>query len=226
MDHSRTHKWMRSRGVSRITAILLVLVIVMSVVVSIPTVKYYRDRSARLACAAGLDTARRRLAQDYLSGDFTQTNVSAVEAVAAAMNGWEDLCPSGGKVYLVENRGEGLLDGQMPYDLVCGMHGADKKQCTRLNAGYVLDQLREGLRTAARNGAPAPAVLIFTLNGKTRKAQRTDEEVPFKRGTATTKGYEGKGKAGEICYFSFADEDHCAAWRADDGWTGDSYGMN
>ena len=34
------------------------------------------------------------------------------------------------------------------------------------------------------------------------------------------------GKAGEICYFSFADEDHCAAWRADDGWTGDSYGMN
>ena len=113
MDHSRTHKWMRSRGVSRITAILLVLVIVMSVVVSIPTVKYYRDRSARLACAAGLDTARRRLAQDYLSGDFTQTNVSAVEAVAAAMNGWEDLCPSGGKVYLVENKGEGLLDGQM-----------------------------------------------------------------------------------------------------------------
>ena len=245
MDHSRTHKWMRSRGISRITAILLVLVIVMSVVVSIPTVKYYRDRSARLACAAGLDTARRRLAQDYLSGDFTQTNVSAVEAVAVAMNGWEDLCPSGGKVYLVENRGEGLLDGQMPYDLVCGMHGADKKQCTRLNAGYVLDQLREGLRTAARNGDPAPASLTFTLNGKTRKAQRTDEEVPFKRGTATTKGYEGKGivafygvagqdgawadaggKAGEICYFSFADEDHCAAWQADDGWTGDSYGMN
>ena len=28
---------------------------------------------------------------------------------------------------------------------------------------------------------------------------------------------------GALWYFSYADEAHCANWRADDGWTGDSY---
>ena len=33
----------------------------------------------------------------------------------------------------------------------------------------------------------------------------------------------GKVKAGEICYFVYADENHAAVWRADDGWTGSAY---
>lgn len=231
-----------NRGVSRLTAILLVLVIVMSVAVTIPSVKYYQSRSAALGCAAGLDTARRRLAQDYLSGNYGQSNTDAVEVIAQAMNGWDDLCPSGGKVYLVKNEGKNVLEDELPYDLVCGMHDPDKKRCTRLNADYVLTQLREALLTARRNGTDYPETLTFYLNGKTRKARLTDAESGFKRGTSTTKGYEGKevvvfygiaghsdfcagsGAAeGTICYLSFADENHCALWRTDDGWTGDSY---
>lgn len=239
MVRAAVKKLNSARGISRLTAILLVLVIVMSVVVSVPSVKYYQSRSARLACAAGLDTARRRLAQDYLEGNYDQNNTEAIEAVAIAMNGWDDLCPSGGKVYLIENE-----NSEMPYDLICGMHDSDKKRCTRLNADYVLDQLREALRDARKNGTEYPEELTFYLNGKNRKALLTDEESGFKRGTSTTKGYENKETAvfygisghsdfcagsgaaeGTICYFSFADEDHCAIWRVGDGWTGDSYGV-
>ena len=32
-----------------------------------------------------------------------------------------------------------------------------------------------------------------------------------------------KVSAGDIFYFVYADEDHCAIWKANDGWTGDAY---
>ena len=28
---------------------------------------------------------------------------------------------------------------------------------------------------------------------------------------------------GQVWYFSYADEEHCANWKSDDGWSGDSY---
>lgn len=225
------------RGIGLIFVILLVLIIVMCVVVSVPAVRYYQESSAATACAAGLDTARRRLAENFLSGNFDQNARDAKAVVAYAMNGWDDLCPSGGKVYLVENE-----NSEMPYDLLCGMHSSDKKRCTRLNSGYVLDQLEEGLRESRKAGRPYPEELSFYLNGKNWTARLTDEETGFKRGTSTTMGQEGKhivayygiaghsdfcagcgAKPGSICYFSFADDDHCANWRFDDGWSGDSY---
>ena len=225
------------QGISRLVALLLLLIIIMCVVISVPSVRYYQERSARTACAAGLDTARRRLAENYLSGNYGQTAQDAKAAVAYAMNGWDDLCPSGGKVYLVENE-----DSEMPFDLLCGMHDSDKKRCTRLNSGYVLEQLEEALLKSQRAGQPYPEELRFYLNGKNWTALLTDEETGFKRGTSTTKGMEGKhivafygiaghsdfcaesgAEEGSICYFSFADDDHCATWRFDDGWTGASY---
>ena len=69
-----------------------------------------------------------------------------------------------------------------------------------------------------------------------------DEPTNLKRGTRTTMGMENAGivayysiknhsdfgadskaEEGTIWYFSFADEDHCATWTADEQWTGDSY---
>ncbi|MCR5294056.1 MAG: hypothetical protein K6E30_02620 [Lachnospiraceae bacterium] len=226
-----------SRGIARIIVILLVLVLVLAVLILIPTVQYYVERSEEIACAAGMDTALRRVAENYIMNNGEQTADDAKEAVAAAMGGWDDLCPAGGKVYLVETD-----DGAYPYTLVCGMHDKDKKLCTRLNSGYVLEQLKEGLSESQKDGEPWPAELTFSLNGKEWTAYLTDEESGLKRGTATTKGLEKKGivayyglaghsgfkegssaKEGEICYFSFADESHCANWEPDDGWTGDSY---
>ena len=228
-----------SAGISRLTGIMLILVIVLSILVTVPVVRSCNADGEAAACAAGLDTARRRLAQDILEGNSEQDAREAQEVVTIAMNGWDDLCPGGGKVYLVRTK-----SGAMPFELVCGKHDGDKKRCTRLNSSYVLEQLQDGLYRSGLRGEPAPKELTFSLNGEKWKAKLTDREVVFRRGTATTKGYEkervvayfgvmgnsdfmadAQAEEGEICYFSFADENHCAMWSADNGWTGDSYGV-
>jgi hypothetical protein len=239
MSRSPAEKLNNNRGISRLAALLLVLIIVMSAMIAVPHLLSYNAQGEAVACAAALDTASRRLAQDYLDGNYDQNAAEAQKVVTVAMNGWDDLCPGGGKVYLVETKNKDL-----PYELVCGKHDHDAKRRTRLNSGYVLEQLKEGLRKARRDGKPYPEKLVFSLNGKQWTARLTDEATGFKRGTATTAGMEGKGivayyaiaghsdfcadsgaKEGSICYFSFADEQHCANWRYDDGWTGDSYGV-
>jgi hypothetical protein len=69
-----------------------------------------------------------------------------------------------------------------------------------------------------------------------------DENQWLRRGTSTTTGLEEEeavvyysiaghskfgedsgAQKGEVWYFSFADKLHCANWRSDKGWTGDSY---
>ena len=226
-------------GLTRLHGILLVLIVVMCVVITIPAVRSCNADGEAVACAAGLDTAQRRLAQDIIEGNSDQDALEAKEVVTVAMNGWDDLCPGGGRVYLVRAK-----SGNMPFLLVCGKHDSDKKRCTRLNSGYVLQQLQENLRRSRLLGEAFPKTLTFELNGERWTARLTDEEVPFRRGTSTTRGYEDKGtvafygikghsdfcagsavKDGEICYFSFADPQHCAMWQQEEGWTGDSYGV-
>ena len=236
MRRSLGRKLKSTRGISRLMALLLALVVVMCVVISVPTVRYYWARYRSAACAAGLDTARRRLAEQFLS-DGGQSAGEARDAVAYAMVGWDDLCPSGGKVYLVETE-----SGESPYDLVCGLHDPDIRLRTRLNSGYVLEQLRDGLKESRKNGEPGPETLTFYLNGKRWKAWRTDTRCDFKWGTGIARGLEkldaaayygiaGQGdftagngvNDGGICYFTYAERSSFATWRAGHGWTGDSY---
>ena len=43
-------------------------------------------------------------------------------------------------------------------------------------------------------------------------------------GIAGEDGFETQfAKPGDICYFIYADEFRCAAWKAKDDWTGDAY---
>lgn len=229
-----------NKGVAWLVLVLVVLVLVLAVIVMIPVYRNYQRKGHTVACATALDTARRQLAAEYMLDDWT--NDSAKEAkllVTQVMNGWDDLCPEGGTVYIVHNAGD-KVSTDLAWDVVCGLHAADKKLCTRLNSDYVLDQLREKLRQEQLLGNNDPATLQFTIHGKEYTALLVDEETGLKRGTDLTKGYSGivafyalKGHGplgaespaaeGEICYFSYADETHCATWRSGDGWTGDSY---
>ena len=236
MRGSLGEKLKTTRGISRLIALLLVLVIFMCVAISVPTARHYWQQYRAGACAAGLDTARRRLAEQYLSVSG-QSAREARDAVAYAMAGWDDLCPSGGKVYLVETETD-----EPPYDLVCGLHDPDARLRARLNSGYVLEQLRDGLEASEKNGEPSPETLTFCLNGRHWKAWRTDTRRDFKWGTGIAKGLEkldaaayygiaGQGdftagggvEEGNICYFTYAERTTFATWRAGDGWTGDSY---
>ena len=214
------------RGMSWLIAILLLAIIVLSITSMIPFYRKYQEQGNTLACATALDTARR-----FVNGSAEK----AKSFVAQVMNGWNDLCPEYGTVYIIRRTDGSPLD----WDIVCGLHGTDRKLCTRLNAEYALDQLKDALRVAQANGVQYPLSLEFTLHGKTHTAYLVDETTNLHRGTGTTKGYDGlvafysvvghsdfgsgKGKNGSLWYFSYADVEHCANWRSDNGWTGDSY---
>ena len=235
MGKLRCEKLHQNRGIARLVVIFTVAALVLLAAALYPVIQRYRFRADALGCLAGLDTARRQLAAAYL---FEGENSSAEEArdyVGFVMAGWDDLCPGGGTTYIVPKD-----DSELAWDVVCGLHGQDRKQCTRLNADYVLEQLREELRTAQVLGTTYPERMTVTLHHKPLVALITGEDTGLRRGTRATIGAKGTlvsytiagysdfgtgrgAPVGEISWFSYADEEHCANWSAWDGWTGDSY---
>ena len=235
MEKRRRTKLHQTLGIARLVVILAALALVLVAAALYPVIQHYRFRADALGCLAGLDTARRQLAAEYL---FEGENSSAEQArdyVGFVMAGWDDLCPGGGTTYIVPKD-----DSELAWDVVCGLHGQDRRQCTRLNADYVLQQLREELRTAQVLGTTYPERMTVTLHHKPLEALITEEDTGLRRGTRATVGAKGTlvsyaiagysdfgtGRGvpvGEISWFSYADEEHCANWSAWDGWTGDSY---
>ena len=235
MEKRRRTKLHQTLGIARLVVILAALALVLVAAALYPVIQHYRFRADALGCLAGLDTARRQLAAEYL---FEGENSSAEQArdyVGFVMAGWDDLCPGGGTTYIVPKD-----DSELAWDVVCGLHGQDRRQCTRLNADYVLEQLREELRTAQVLGTNYPERMTVTLHHKPLEALITEEDTGLRRGTRATVGAKGTlvsyaiagysdfgtGRGvpvGEISWFSYADEEHCANWSAWDGWTGDSY---
>ncbi len=232
-------KLLGKSGIARIIVILLVLVLVMLIVVSVPVYKYYKAYADNVACVQSLDSAWRQTAADYLTNNSDPTPEEVKEVAEKAMLGWDDLCPAGGSVYVVENPGYAERH-ELPYLLVCGLHGTDKKQCTRLNSHNVYDQILEAVRKEQLKGNQYPESVTVSLHHKPLTAYLVDEFTGLKRGTSATIGYEGTVvyysivghsdfgkdsglKDGKVWYFSYADEEHCANWDAKNGWTGDSY---
>ena len=226
------------RGISRLIAIMLALILVLVIVILIPVGLKYRRQAKIYACYTGLDTARRQLAGNFMFNGFENDKAEeAKEFVAFVMNGWDDLCPEGGDVYVVPKG-----DSELDWEIVCGLHCKDKRLCTRLNAYNVREQLRNALLKEQAKGNMYPETLPFTLHHKEYTAELVDESTGLRRGTRTTMGREKDGivayysivghsdygkdsgmKEGEIWYFSFADEEHCANWTYKEQWTGDSY---
>jgi len=213
-------------------AILLALIGVMLVIIAIPAWNAYRLQAEIIGCEQALKSARDGLIIEYLSrweeGSVQQAMATLDEVMPARAN----ICPAGGTVYLLKNE-LGI------YEPLCGLHDPDKKQRVRLNASRAMDLLAEGRRKALREEGAEPESVTVQLNGKPLECVRVTQVQPLRRGTGTTDGFEGvvafyglagegsfapEGvKKGEICYFVYADENHCAIWRSDDGWTGDAY---
>ena len=235
MGKRACEKLKRIQGIARLVVILGLLAAVLLTAAMIPVIRHYRFRADALGCLAGLDTARRQLAAEYMIQGENSSAEEARDFVGVVMVGWDDLCPGGGTTYIVHRE-----DSPLEWDVVCGLHGQDRKQCTRLNADYVLQQLREELRTSALTGVAYPEELTVQLHHKPLKAALAEEDTGICRGTSATVGAKGTvvsyaiagysefgtGRGvpnGEICWFSYADEEHCANWSIWDGWTGDSY---
>ena len=223
-------------GVNRVVAILLVLIAIMLVIVLLPAWDDLRLLSQRLSCEQAMKSAKDGLIIEYL-GRFKEGSVQdAMNTLDQVMVARPNICPAGGEVYLIKN-------DQGIYEPLCGLHDRNARQRTRLNASRALELLREGRRKALRSGKDVePEAVDITLNSKPLSCERVSKVQKLRRGTATTDGFEGvvafyglagegdfpagedaKVEAGDIFYFVYADEEHCAIWKANDGWTGDAY---
>lgn len=220
-------------GINRVVAILLVLIAIMLVIIAIPAWNSYRERAEIIACVQALKSAKDGLIIDYLYHFEEGTVEQAMDTLDEVMPARPNICPSMGEVYLVRND-LGI------FEPLCGLHNPDTKQRVRLNASRALELLREERRKALRlSEGEEPESVEIRLNGQPLPCVHVLAPEPLRRGTGTTDGYEGvvafygvagegefpveKVDEGEIFYFIYADKNHCATWRANDGWTGDAY---
>ena len=220
-------------GINRVIALLLVLIAVMLVIIAIPWWKHVRYRSEVIACEQAMKSAQDGLVIEYLSRYKEGSVNDAMKTLDQVMVARPNICPAAGEVYLIKN-------SQGVFEPHCGLHDPDEKQRVRLNAARALELLREARRTALRRSKGVePDAVEITLNSQKLSCERVQEAPKLRRGTGTTDGFEGTvafyGLAGEgdfpvegaeegdIFYFVYADENHCAIWRANDGWTGDAY---
>ena len=223
-------------GVNRVVAILLVLIAIMLVVVLLPAWDDLRLLSQRLSCEQAMKSAKDGLIIEYLDRFKEGSVEDAMNTLDQVMVARPNICPAGGEVYLIKNS-EGI------YEPLCGLHDRNARRRTRLNASRALELLREGRRKALRGSKGVePEAVAITLNSKPLSCERVPRAQKLRRGTATTDGFDGvvafyglagegdfpagedaKVEAGDIFYFVYADEEHCAIWKANDGWTGDAY---
>ena len=223
-------------GINRLVAVLLALIAVMLAIIAVPAWKVFRYRSEKTGCEQAMKSAKDGLIIEYL-GRFKEGSVQdAMNTLDQVMVARPNICPAGGEVYLIKNS-EGI------YEPLCGLHDRNARRRTRLNASRALELLREGRRKALRSSKGVePEAVDITLNSKPLSCERVPKVQKLRRGTATTDGFEGvvafyglagegdfpagedaKAEAGDIFYFVYADEEHCAIWKANDGWTGDAY---
>ncbi len=231
----RMKRWATRRdrgGINRLVALLLLLVAVMLVIIAMPKWDAFRFRSEKTACEQAIKSARDGLIIDYLSHYESGTVEDAMTTLDEVMPARANICPAGGTVYLVR-------DSSGVFEPICGLHDPDERQRCRLNASRVRDQLTDSLMKARKGSDTTPDKVSVGINGKVVECVRVDEIPGLHRGTATSTGYDGvvsfygisgegtfstKGvKAGKLCWFIYADENYCAIWSAQDGWTGDAY---
>ena len=212
-------------GTNRALVILAVLVIIMAVVISIPSCQAFNYRSECIACEQAIKSATDGLRIEYLDTFDEQSIKQARETLASVMPEREDICPRHGNVYLLKDE-NGIL---VP---VCGLHDSDAARRTRLNASYAGSLLEEKRRTIlekAGEGDPEPEQITVKVNNEPLQCVYVTEKVNIKRGTSTTKGYDGivafygTNDEGDIDYFVYADEDYCAIWNLNEEWTGSAY---
>ena len=242
-------------GFARIHIVLLALCAALLIAVLVPAYKAYKYHGQWLACAESLRVVNGAFIVDLLDNGEAFSLNEASENVVAILPGREGYCPVGGNIYFIKEK-------QGEWKAVCGMHDSDHMERTRLNASYVLNRIREKVREEQVKGNRFPEEVTVVLNSSELVCKLVSEETGIRRGTNTTKGYEGtvafygiagygsfKAKnsgistdanawnsqtkttvskdgavEGDICYFCFANEEYNADWRADDGWSGRSYG--
>ena len=212
-------------GANRVLVLLAVLILIMLVIISIPAFRRFNYRSECIACEQAMKSAKDGLKIEYLF-TFDEDDIKhARESLAEIMPVREDICPRHGNVYLIKDK-HGI------FEPVCGLHNSDAARRTRLNASYagnVLEEARKNIMEKAKEGDPEPETIRIKVNNEPLECVYVTEEPNIRRGTSSTKGYDGivafygTGEQNEINYFLYADENYCAVWHENEEWTGSAY---
>lgn len=224
MKRSLLNKLKSDRGINRLVFILLILVIVLMIVAAIPVYRAYKLRADQYGC-----TVARKKAQDMLDVEFLGNySLSYEEAIAVVERSkWEQdaLCPAGGDYYLVERK-----DSDQIYLVTCGLHEKDTRLRTRLNAFHVYELLEEAMSDRTKRGlGPAEEGYVFTVNSQPLSVVPLKGDNGLRWGTSASIDFDGVvcfyslSPSGALNWFVYADENHAAVWRLNDGWTGDAY---
>ena len=222
-------------GLARIHVLLLLLCILLALMIYWPRYRAHRQHAQEVACMTSLRVVNGALVLDMISRGNAASLDDTAQELVSTLPGRDGYCPSGGTVYFLKQK-----NGE--WKAVCGMHDEDPALRTRLNASYVLSQVRDRVNEAKCRGAAPPEEVTAELNGKKLSCVLVEAETGIRRGTATTAGYERKGtvafyglegrgsfqdtgaKAGEICYFCLADPENSAVWNSTGGWSGSAFG--
>ena len=202
-----------SGGYSLLLLILLIAVFVMLVIVLLPRILHYKEEADNYGCKVAMNKTQDMLDVEFLN-DYGMTLEQADEVIHRAM--WEQdwLCPSGGDYFVVDRGGPQL------YRVTCGLHESDTLLRTELNAKHAFSLLKTELELAETT----PRTVTLTLNSMEFTAQGVETEPTIRRGTKTTKGFDGTviyfmaDNHGNLRYFCYADENHCAIWRLGEDW--------
>ena len=208
-------------GVNRLVLIFIIAIVIMLVLIAVPWADAIRQNADRNACEMALKSASDGLVIDYLDS-FKNKGVSHAQlTLQEVMPGRDNLCPTGGTVYLI--KGDNGV-----YKPICGIHDRDEKERARLNASYAKSLLEEQLTKMKKRGQEIPDTVKITINGKTLVCERVEELPPIRTGTSKMVDYDGivsfftLDDEDELQDFLYADEACCAKYLHD-GWSGDAY---
>ena len=210
----------KEKVIRRLLWLLAVVVLGLAVMVILPIVQRRESKAEAYACTLAIRRAQDAVLLEFLS-DPDMTSREAAMAVDASKLARDDLCPSGGDYYLVPESGS--------WRVTCGIHEEDTILRTRINASRVLELVQEQLDARSRMGLHLEENLVLKVNGQPLVVNLLAGDNGLRRGTDYSIDFDGivsfysLNSSAEIKWFVYADQNHAAVWRINDGWSGDAY---
>ena len=227
MGKSMIRKLRSRRGINRLIAIVLILVLVLGALLALPGYRLYKKIADEYGCKVSIKKAQDMLDVEFL-GKYSLTKDEALVVVERAKMDQDTLCPAGGDFYLVDR-----ANSDQVYRVTCGLHEPDTKLRTRLNAYHVYELLQEELVKLSFQGEKPPlSGMTFTVNSQPLFVQRLSGDNGLHWGTNATIDYDGvvcfysMNADNDVNWFCYADENHAAVWTPKSAWTGDAFNVN
>ena len=207
-----------NKGIALLVVILIVIIIVLCVILCIPYIRNYISEAQAVGCATQLRTAKSSITISILDGNTIEEGSENFVIMDETIPGFDGQCPAGGTIYAIKDNSD------QGYSLVCGLHGSNLKQVTRLNAYNVLKQIQENAEQVTINGKTITPILVSEKVSYSKLCSKAKESGhPIIYYGINGNGFNSKEyKENEVVYMAYADENHTAIWTYNSSWMGTS----